>query len=121
MIYSTFFYHKKGLDGNGNCGPSPDDDGWQVLVVATEGPASLDEAVPYLPEKEQERIRKFVEKERLYQKCSQCGNESCRSVLHITADYAGWGIPWTLYDQEAWDNDLNNLKLDYEAQFGRQV
>lgn len=121
MVYSTFFYHREGLDGNGNYGPRPDDDGWSVIVVPTEGPPSIDDAVAYLPDEEQVRIRAFIERERFRQTCSQCGDLKCRSVLHITADFAGWGIPWTLYDQDAWDNELDNLKWDYEAQYGRQV
>lgn len=118
MIYSTFFFHRKGLDCNGNYGPSPDDPGWEVLVVPTEGPPTVDDAIPYLELRDQLRVQAFVEKERRRQKCSQCGEPTCRSVLHITADFAGWSIPWTLYDQEAWDNELNNMKYNYEAEHG---
>lgn len=112
--YHAFFWHQSGMDGNGNGGPDLDGPGWHVVAAKTDDIMDFDAALFNCPASFQTRVKIIINHDRMEQKCGQCEDPGCRSLLHYMVDTCGWGVGFSFMGEVDWFNELNNLSVSAE-------
>jgi len=96
----TFWYHPKGQDNNGNCGPTKRTKGWTKVRVLDTGDSERDAARAFnkLPEKVKLRINKKLE---------QANEISDQGLNEYLCWVAGMAVGFT-FGCDQWDQIDNN-------------
>ncbi len=87
-----FYFHPVGFDFNGNGQPNKTDPGWVVVEARC-----MNEAIKLLPEEPRTTLKNFWE---MYEKICV---KKFPDFSEIMQDTCGWGVGFSLMDQEAWE------------------
>jgi len=98
---ATFRYNPTGCDNNGNFGPAPEDAGWLIIDAS-----DYDDAVEKLPPGERDKVKASIAE--YYSDQPQRPTTPDYGVVRtFICDSCGWGVGFSLYDEESWQYFLD--------------
>ncbi len=85
-----FYYHAKGYDNNGNCGPDPLGKGWRIVLGK-----DMEDARRKLPKKARQAIADAI-----FAYCEENDIEQIIPLDQFMEDTCGWGVGFTFMGDE---------------------